>query len=131
MATTNTQHTYLWYIRKKGKNHVLGLIDEDGSAISTASLNIEYWYDEIPDEVLSNNDTIPLPVEFEHSFAMGCVYEILRMNGVKDMNYRLDFEEGIKNAINRQIEESQQPSTIRPYDIRMDSTQFRTNSPLK
>lgn len=131
MSTTNTAHSWFWYVRKKGKNHQLGLVDESGAAISTASLNIEYWFDEIPDEVTNDDADIPIPTEFEHGFAMGCVYEVLRMQGVKDLNYKKDFEDTIVDAKNRQIEESQQPMTIRPYDMRMDSTQFRTGSPLK
>ena len=130
MSTTNTSHSWFWYIRKKGKNHVFGVVDESGVALSTAGLNLEYWYDEIPDEVSSDDDAIPLPIEFEHSFAMGCVYEILRMQGINNVSYKKDFMDGIDDAKHRQISETQQPMTIRPLDIRMDSIQFKTDSPL-
>ena len=51
MSTTSTAYSWFWYIRKKGKNWVLGLVNEDGDAPTTADLDIEYWYNEIPDEV--------------------------------------------------------------------------------
>jgi hypothetical protein len=142
MATTNTTKSWHYYIRKKGKNWVIGLVDDAGAA-TTSALALEVWYDEIPDEITSDNDDIPIPSEFEHAFAMGCVEEILRMNGKRFRDFRrsklghrvnsfrADFEDGIYDAIHKQVQESQQPATIWPYDLRMDDFQINTRSPEK
>lgn len=128
MATTNTDKGWLWYVRKLGKNYVLGIVDDTGTA-PTSALDIEYWFDELPDEITSDNDELPIPLEFEHGFSMGCVYEILRMMGKENRSYRQDFENTIYDAIHMQISETQQPLTISPLDLRMDDDTFTTRSP--
>jgi hypothetical protein len=145
MSTLSTSQSWFWYIRKRGKNWVLGLVDGDGEPPSTADLDIEYWYDEVPDEITSDDDEIPIPAEYEHALAMGCVYEILRINGEK---FRLsdmrrdrwgnlvpsplaDFNDGIYNAIHQQTKASQQPLRIAPYNIRMDELQVGRDAPEK
>lgn len=130
MATTNTTKSWLWYIRQKGKNSVLGIVDENGAA-STSALTVEYWYQEIPDEIESDNDSIPIPSQYEHALAMGVVYEIMRMHGKSIRSYKEDFERGIYDAIHTQIEESQQPMIISPLNLRNDQANFRTESPLE
>lgn len=131
MATTNTSTSWYWYIRKKGKNWVLGLIDENGTAPASA-LDIVYWYDEIPDEV-SDADDLPIPVEFQHAIIAGVVEDAKRMLGERNMGtrrrsklgnivnpWRADYEDGIYEGRHRQTEETQQPLAISPYDLRID-----------
>lgn len=126
MSTTNTDNSWYWYVRKKGRNWVLGLVDDTGVATATADLDIEYWYDETPDEISSDDDTLPIPQEFEHAFAMGVVYEIMRMHGKEIRSYKRDFEQAIYDAIHKNIQESQQPATLSPYDLRMDDETIGT-----
>jgi len=142
MSTTNTTNSWYWYVRKKGRNWFLGLIDGLGVA-TMSTLDIEYWYDEIPDEITSDNDVIPIPREFEQAIISGCVYEAKRMLGARDMgprrrsmlgnlvsSYLADFEDGIYRALHRQTEESQQPIVISPYDLRFnDGKTIGTKTP--
>ena len=123
MATTNTDYAWFWYIRKKGDRYYLGLIDENGDD-ATAAYDIVIHYDEIPDELTSDDDEIPIPVQFEHYLLKGCAAEILDMepevNERKLMRYRAEFEKGIEEAFHFQIEESQQPAIMEPLDLRDD-----------
>src|SRR3990172_2508987 len=104
MATENTSTGWYWYVRKSGKNWVIGLIDENGDPPDTADLDIEYWYDEIPDEIANDNDELPIPHECEHGFSMGVVFEIMRMMGKKPFeirSFQQDFERAIYDTIHK------------------------------
>ena len=120
MSTTSTDSSWFWYFRKKGKNGYLGIIDRSGDAPDTAGYDIEIWYDEIPDEITSGDDNLPIPVQFEHGFSMGCVYDLLRMHGIRDESFRRDYEDAIEQATAWQNEEANQPIVIVPLDMRDD-----------
>ncbi len=120
MATDSTTKTFMWYIRNKGKNSVLGIIDSDGAVNATAGLNIEYWYTEIPDDITSDNDTLPIPLEYEDALLSGVVYELLKLSGINERSYRREFERGMEDALHAQIKETAQTAIIKPYDLRRD-----------
>lgn len=137
MSTSSTKFTWKWYIRKKGKNYVLGLVDNEGDAPASA-LTVEVWYDEIPDEVTSDDDALPIPTQFEHAFTQGCVYEVLKMLGYKFKSYTRDrfggwvpvemaeFNDAIYDARHMVAEETEEPLTIAPVDIRHDDSAYGT-----
>lgn len=141
ISTNSTDKSWFWYVRKAGKNWVLGLIDHTGTAPASA-LDIEYWYDKVPDEITSEDDIIDVPIEYEHGFLMGVVDEVMRMLGTAHKlekrrsrmgnyvnTYRADFEDAIYDAIHKNVDETQQPLTIAPLDLRMDENQITTRSP--
>lgn len=131
MATTSTTSTWYWYIRKLGKNWVVGLVDSGGAA-TTSVLTVDFWSNGIPDELTSDNDEFPIKRAFEHGFAMGCVDEVLRLQGNrKDLSFKQDYENIIYDAIHEQIQETQQPLTISPLDLRMDEQSSNLKSPAK
>ena len=131
MPTTNTDYDYYWYVRKKGTRYYLGLVDQDGDAIGTSSLDIEIYYDEVPDELDDQDDTLPIPIQFEWGFLKGVAAELMAMSnsGALDLQLRREFqneyEKTIREAIHYQIEESGQPTIMKPLDLRDDDTWSR------
>lgn len=127
MATTNTEFKWLWYIRKKGRRYYLGLVNENGDAPTTA-YDIDIYYDEIPDEVLTDDDTFPIPAQFEMGIIKGVAAELMQMSSRQALDislkreYQAEFEETVRRAIHYQIDESQQPMVIKPLDLRDDGT---------
>lgn len=119
MGTTHTDVSWYWYVRKRGRRYYLGLIDQNGD-VPDGAYDIVIRCDEIPDEITSDDDSLPIPELFEHGFAMGCVYEVLRMDGKELPSYKQDYEEAIKEARGRQVEETQQPLVLMPLDMRDD-----------
>ena len=126
MSTTNTDYDYLWYIRKKGTRYYLGIVNESGDAIATADLDIVIYYDEIPDELDDQSDTMPIPLQFEWGFLKGVASEVMLLADKADVNLRrelqAEYERTIYEAIHYQIEESAQPTIIKPLDLRDDDT---------
>ena len=128
MTTTNTSFSYFWYIRKKGTRYYLGIVDNNGDAIATGSLDIDLYYDEIPDDLSSQDATMPIPVQFELGFIKGIAAELMSMSNVKSdpiniqlrNQYLREYEDTISEAIHYQIGESQQPLVQKPLDLRDD-----------
>jgi len=119
MSSTNTDHTWYWYIRNKGKRGYIGIVNESGDACDTADYEIKIYYDQIPDEVDENSE-IPIPTQFENVIAMGCVYDILRMYGIERSSYLRDYLNGISKAKHYVNSQSNSPITIQNYDVRED-----------
>lgn len=125
MATTNTEFKWLWYIRKKGRRYYLGLVNENGDAPS-AAYDIDIYYDEIPDEFTSGDDTFPIPVQFEMGIIKGVAADLMAMSSKQalDINlkreYMAEYEATVRRAIHYQLEESQQPTVLKPLDLRDD-----------
>jgi hypothetical protein len=122
MSTTNTDYSYYWYIRKKGKNYYLGVVDDNGDAIGTADLDIQIFYDEFHDEISSTQDTLDIPIQFELAFVKGCANEILQMQGQYNQVYEKAFKEMIYKAIEYQNNQANSPKIIKPYDMREDTS---------
>jgi len=126
VSTTSTDFDYYWYIRKKGTTHYLGLVNQDGDAIATADLDIDIYYDEIPDDVDEQSDTLPIPIQFELGFLKGVAAEVMALSGKDVMDVRLrneymaEYERTKAKAIHHQINESQQPMQLRNLDLRDD-----------
>ena len=123
MSTTNTDYSWYWYIRKKGRKYYLGLYNDQGDAPASA-LTIGVYYDEIPDEVDANDDTIPIPPQFEMPIIKAVAAEYLTMKKDSDKSlialWRQEYKEAIGDAIKYQIEESSQPLVMKPLDLRDD-----------
>ena len=127
MATTNTDFSFFWYVRKKGNRYYLGLVDENGDAPAGA-YDIDIYYDEIPDDLDDQSDTFPIPQQFEMGFIKGVVAELMAMSnkGSDPVNIQLrnqflaEYERTIHEAIHYQVEESQQPMVMKPLDLRDD-----------
>ena len=124
MSTTNTPHTWHYYIRQKGRNFYIGFADEDGNPPTTAGLTIAIWYTKFYKDVSSRDDELPIPEEFIHGLAMGCVYEFLRtateISSRRLLEYKADFENMIDDAKRLTALESGSPMRFKPIDIRMD-----------
>lgn len=116
----NTEPFY-WYQRNKGKNGYIGIVDSEGDAPETAALNIDIWYDKIPDEITSDNDTIPLGDEWHEGFLKGVVYEYLMMQGVERRAYLVEYQETVNRAKSRVIVQTMHPLRVIPMDIRLDT----------
>ena len=125
MATTNTEFSYYYYIRKKGTQYYLGLVNDDGDAVASAQ-DIVIYYNEIPDDVDDQDDTLPIPIQFELGFLKGVAAEVMSMSGKDAYDVRLrneyisEYNKTISDAIHYQIEEAGQPKVIRPLDLRDD-----------
>jgi len=124
MSTTSTEYTWFWYIRKKDTRYYIGLVNEYGDAPTTGGYDLDIYYDEIPDDLDAQSDTFPIPVQFELGIIKGVAAELMAMSG-KDVldirlrdEYKAEYEKTIKNAIQYQLEESQQPIIIRPFNLR-------------
>lgn len=123
MATTNTTTLWHWYIRLRGGRFLLGLVDENGAAPTTAGLDITVFYQSWPDEISSDSDQIGLPSEFLHVLAKSVASEILKMNGgvtALTQQYDLLWERGIYDALHLAIDESKQPMTQYPINLRVN-----------
>lgn len=124
MSTENTEYSWYWYQRTKGKRWYLGIVNNNGDDPS-AAYDIEVYFDKIYDEITSNDDDIPVPLEFEEALIKACVAELLLMDGNSKLEYRIreyrkEYEDGIAQAVHKQINESQQPAVIKPLDLRDD-----------
>jgi len=117
MATTNTDYNYYYYIRKRGRNWYLGVIDNEGDAIATASLDIEIWYDALPDELEDKNDTLPIPRDAEYGFAMGCVYHLLLSMGHDVPRFKQMYDQTVYRLRHRQTQEAENPSVIKALNL--------------
>jgi hypothetical protein len=98
----------------------IGLIDENGDAIDTASRTIQIWGAKTPDEITDTTDTLPIPSEYELGFIKGCAYEYLQTHGVTNKDYSDEYKAAIEGCTARQVKLSQQPMIILPYDMRQD-----------
>jgi hypothetical protein len=125
MATTNTDYSWFWYVRKKGARYYLGLVDQNGDA-PTSAYTIDIYYDEIPYEFTSGDDTFPIPAQFEMGIIKGVAAELMAMssNQALDISLRRDyervFEQTVLEGIHYQTEEASQPTVIKPLDLRDD-----------
>jgi len=123
MSTTNTEFNWYWYIRKKDRKYYLGLFDENGDD-ATGAYTIQINYDEIPDEVDSDDDTIPIPIEYEMPIIKAVAAEIATMETGFDKSlialWRSEYQDCINNAIHNQIGETSQPLVLKPFDFRDD-----------
>jgi len=125
MSTTNTEYSWYYYIRKKGTRYYLGLVNENGDEVSGA-YDIDIYYDEIPDDIDEQDDTFPIPVQFELGFIKGVAAELMAMSGKDAYDVRLrneyarEYAKTVSKAIHYQIEESDQPAVMRPLDLRDD-----------
>lgn len=117
MANTSP---FYWYIRKKGTNGYIGIVDAVGAAPTTADLNIDIWYDKIPDEITSDDDTVPLAYEWHEGLLKGVVYEYLMMQGIKRPEFKQEYQETVDRCKSRVIIDSQHPLRVIPMDIRLD-----------
>jgi len=123
MSTTNTDHTYYWYIRKVGRRYVIGLVNENGEAPDGA-YTLEIMYDRFYDEVTRDDDIIGVPIRFESALIKGVAAELMKMDSDPNWNklalFEREYEKGLREAIHFQIGESQQPCVQRPFDLRDD-----------
>jgi hypothetical protein len=123
--TTNTDYDWFFYIRKKGRRYYLGLVDQNGDA-PTSAYDIDIYYDEISDEVLTDDDVFPIPAQFEMGIIKGVAAELMAMssNQALDISLRRDFERAFEQTvlegIRYQTEEASQPMVIKPLDLRDD-----------
>lgn len=127
MATTNTDNTWYYYIRKKGRKGYLGLVNENGAATSQA-LTLNIYYDEMPDNVTNQDTILPIPPQFELGFLKGVVAELMAMSDkenldmVKKRDFDREYRETIADAIEFQTEQSEQPLVLKPFDLRDDDS---------
>ena len=119
MSTINTEANWHYYIRRRGRNGYIGLVDDSGDP-PDSSHNIDIFYVEIPDEVSSADDELPIPMVHEEGFIKGCVYELLMMYGKEVKPYKYAYEDMIREATSLQINETQTPAIINPLDMRND-----------
>jgi len=129
--STNTDYVWYWYVRKKGRRYYVGLVDENGAA-PAGTYDIEIYYDEIPDEITEQDDNLPIPKQFELGFAKGVAAELMAMSenkgtesaAIKQMalirNYEKAYNDTVDDAKGFQLKESQQPTTMKPFDLRDD-----------
>jgi len=121
MSTTNTTNAnWFWYQRRKGARGYIGIVDQDGAAPTTANLDITIWYNNFPDTIESDNDTIGIPEEFIFGFAKACAAEVMRMNGVVSnltQIYDQEFERIVYDGIHKNIMETQQPLIQKPLRL--------------
>jgi len=125
MSTTNTDYAWYYYVKKKGARYYIGLVDENGAA-ATAAYDIDLYFDELPDDVTTQDSTFPLPQQFQMGFVKGVVAELMAMSGKDEFDvmlrnqYRREYEDMLKDLQHYQINEAQQPIVQRPYDLRDD-----------
>ena len=123
MSTTSTEFNWYWAIKKKDRQYYLRLFNENGDA-ATAAYEIEITYDEIPDEVDSDGNTIPIPIEYEMPIIKAVAAEIATMEPNFDKSlivlWRSEYQDCINNAIHNQIGETSQPLVLKPFDFRDD-----------
>ena len=125
--STNTDFDWYYYIRKKGTRYYIGLVNQNGDE-PTAAYDIEIFYDEIPDDLDDQDDTMPIPVQFELGFLKGVVAELMSMSNKDVLDIRLrneymaEYEKTVAKALHYQIDESAQPLVMKPLDLNMDDT---------
>lgn len=122
MATTNTSSWWHWYVRGKGANRYLGLVDDEGDPPSVA-YDIDIWYDSVPDEITSDDDTLGIADAYMMGLIKGVAAEIMQMNGIVSpltATYQRDFEKSIYDATHDNIAETQQPLIQSPLNLRVN-----------
>jgi len=115
-SSVNDNTPWYYYLRRKGRKGHIGLVDGKGNAISSASINLKIFYEEIPDEIDDDDDIIGIPEEFLFDFAKGCAYEYLLTEGIENKLYFQQYEFGIKKAIKRVVD-TERPAMIQPIQI--------------
>ena len=123
MSTTNTDSTWYWYVRKRGRRYYFGLVDSNGDAPS-AAYDIEIKFDRFFDEATEDDTVLAVPIQFEPGILKGVAAEILSMeekpNERKLAMFRAEYEKAVYNAIHFQIGESQSTVVQKPFDMRDD-----------
>ncbi|MCK5020207.1 MAG: hypothetical protein KAS32_24425 [Candidatus Peribacteraceae bacterium] len=122
-------HKNLWYyyIRMKGKNWRIGIVNKDGESVDVAGLNVEVWHTAIPTEVVSLNDELPIPDEHVAGFIKGIAYELLLMSSNSKVprdvlnRYKAEYEEMIAEAQTQFYQQRDSPKRARPIDLRNDT----------
>lgn len=120
MSTTNTDNKWYWYIRQKETTGYIGIMNGEGAATTTASLNIDIWGYSAPTEITTDSDVLPIPPEFELGFIKGVASEIIQMFGKSNNSFEAAYNKVIMKARAKQVNESQQPMVISPLDCRDD-----------
>ena len=123
MSTTNTDYSWYYYLRNKGKRLWLGLMNEDGDA-PTSALEIKIYADKLSTEITDDDSILPLPSQCELAFAKGIAAEIMCMSETSPKDilalYKKEYEDMKRDLLHRNINESQQPMVIKPFDLRDD-----------
>lgn len=122
MATTNTSSKWHWYVRGKGANRYLGIVDDEGAAPTTA-LDIDIWYNSVPDEIASDDDTLGIADAYMMGLIKGVAGEIMQMSGIVSpltATYQRDFERAVYDATHDNIAETQQPAIQAPLNLRVN-----------
>lgn len=115
--TVENNSPWYYYLRRKGINWKIGLVDQDGAAIDSGSLTLKLWYEEIPDEIGDDDDILPLHKEFIYRFAKGCAFEYLLSEGIILSEYKSEYEKGIVKIKSKKINQTQQPLQVKPITI--------------
>lgn len=122
MSTTNTSFKWYWYVRNVGNRGYLGIIDENGDAPSTASLDIDVWHKEFPDEITSDDDAIGIPQEYLFAIAKGLASEVIKATLGTPTNltqqFDIEYERVIYDALHDAINASGQPAIQMPINLR-------------
>ena len=119
--------TWYYYIRMKGKNWRIGIVNRDGEAIDAAGLNIEVWHTAIPTEIVTLDDELPIPDEHLYGFIKGVVYELLMMSANSKVprdilrQYKVEYEEMIADAQTQFYQQRESPARAIPIDLRNDT----------
>lgn len=122
MPTENTtSENWYYYVRLKGRNFYLGIVDTTGTAPATAGLDIDVFYSQFPNEIESDNDIIGLPEEYLFALAKSVASEIIKMNGqVTNLTqqFDLEWERIIYDGTHAAVDNASQPMIQRPLDLR-------------
>jgi len=122
MSTTNTTNDrWFYFVRLKGTRFNLGIVDETGTAPTTAGLDITVYYSKFPTEIDSDSQQIGLPSEFLHVLAKAVASEILKMNGgITPLTQQYDYlwERGIYDGVHLAVDNAAQPITQYPLNLR-------------
>ena len=123
MSTTSTTYDWYWYIRKKGRQMWLGLVDENGDAPSSV-LEIEIIAEVLPNWVYDDDDFLPIQAQYEGALAKAVAAEIMLMSSSAPLDvvplYKKEFKEMKDKVLMQGVRESQQPVILKPLDFRDD-----------
>ena len=108
---------WYYYIRTKGVDWIIGLVDRNGKAIGQASIDLKIFYDEIPLDVLDEDAIMPIQSEFELAFVKGCAAEYLSQEGVIRKDLFDAYDKAMRIAQKRVIKESLSSSVVKPIRI--------------
>lgn len=116
MPTDDTLNRQPWYfyVRNEAASQLIGIVGNDGAAVSDASLDIDVYFDGTEAEITDYDDVIYLPRKMHMAFAKMVAYDILQSKGIIRRDYKKEYDDALSEFKRKIMEDKEAPLRIRP-----------------